>query len=525
MKHIFNPAQMREMEKLAAQSGGLGPMELMERAAEAFVEALQGIVPTDADTPIVVFAGFGNNGGDGLAIARRLLEAGRAVSVFLFNTGKGLSACCAEEKRRLLEAASGRLSFSEVLSQFTPPHLDSRTVVIDALFGMGLSRPLSGGFSAVAKYVNASAATVVSVDVPSGLMAEDNGANVSASIVRADHTITFHAPKLAFLFADNAPYVGRWHAVSIGLPDGGDDAATDGLAEALSGCQFRCTELSDVAGMVRPRPQFAHKGTMGHGLLVAGRTGMAGAAILAARGCLRSGVGKVSVLSTEENRVILQVAVPEALLAYAPELNFAALESVYDALAVGPGLGTDAEAVQLMEAMLPNLSLPLVLDADALNILAQRPDLFGAVPRNSILTPHKGELARLIGPTRDAYEELRRTQEFAGQRHVYVLIKGAYSAVVTPGGEVYFNPTGNAGMATAGAGDVLTGVLLALLAQGYEPEEALRLGVFAHGLAGDAAARDVTETSLVASDIVFHLPAAFRRLGRRETGGGQASAL
>jgi len=511
MKHILNPAQMREMEKLAMQRGNLGPMDLMERAAQEFVRVFHEIFPTEAERPIVVFAGFGNNGGDGLAIARRLLEEGCAVSVFLFNTGKGLSDCCAEEKRRLLEAATERLSFNEVLSQFTPPHLDKQTLVIDALFGMGLNRPLSGGFSAVAKYVNASAATVVSVDVPSGLMAEDNGANVSSNIVHADHTITFHAPKLAFLFPDNAPYVGRWHVVSIGLPDDGDLASAE-QSDALSGCMFHLTEQCDVARMLKPRPTFAHKGTMGHGLLVAGRTGMAGAAILATRGCLRSGVGKVSVLSTEENRVILQVAVPEALLAFAPELNFAALESVYDALAIGPGLGTDAQAEQLLEALLPNLSLPLVLDADALNILAQYPDLFAAVPRHSILTPHKGELARLIGTTRNTYEELRRTQEFAGLHNVFVLIKGAYSAVVTPKSDVYFNPTGNAGMATAGSGDVLTGILLALLAQGYEPEEALRLGAFVHGLAGDTAARELTQTSLVASDLVAHLPSAFKRL-------------
>lgn len=511
MNHILNPAQMRELERLTVQVDGLDAMELMERAAGEFVRVFSEIFSSEEERPVVVFAGFGNNGGDGLAIARRLLKAGRTVSVFLFNTGKGLSDCCAEEKRRLLEAATERLSFNEVVSQFTPPHLDKRTIVIDALFGMGLNRPLSGGFSAMVKYVNASAATVVSVDVPSGLMAEDNGANVPSNIMHADHTITFHAPKLAFFFPDNAPYVGRWYAVPIGLLDDGD-LASAGQADALSGCVFHGTELSDVASMLRPRPQFAHKGTMGHGLLVAGRTGMAGAAILAARGCLRSGVGKVSVLSTEENRVILQVAVPEALLAFATELNFAALESVFDAFAIGPGLGTDAQAVQLLEALLPNLSLPVVLDADALTILAQYPDLFGAVPRNSILTPHKGELARLIGHTRNAYEELRRTQEFAALHHVYVLIKGAYSAVVTPKSDVYFNPTGNAGMATAGSGDVLTGILLALLAQGYEPEQALRLGVFVHGLAGDEAARDLTETSLVASDLVAHLPAAFRRL-------------
>lgn len=496
MKTILNPSQIRELEKRTEQEQHLASIDLMERAAEQFVIAFHDLFPHCEERPIVLFCGSGNNGGDGLAVARRFVSEGHKVEVYLFNTSNGLSENCAEEKRLLLANHTDMLSFSEVLSQFTPPHLDAQTIVIDALFGTGLNRPLSGGFAAVVKYINASPATVVSIDIPSGLMAEDNGNNISSHIIRADHTITFEAPKLSFFFPENETYVGNWRVVPIGL-----EKATEAV--------YYLTESSDIKLIWKPRTRFAHKGMMGHGLLVAGHAGMAGAAILSSRGCLRSGIGKVSVLSPEDNRIILQVSVPEAILTFVPELNFANLENAFDALAVGPGLGTDESAVHLLEALLSNLSQPLVLDADALNILAHRPDLLQSVPHHSILTPHKGELARLIGHTRNAYEELQRTMTFASQNQFYILIKGAYSAIVTPQKKVYFNPTGNAGMATAGSGDVLSGILLALLAQGYAPEDALRMGVYIHGLSGDFAAEEKTQTSLIATDLVEYLPKAF----------------
>lgn len=499
MKPILNPSQIRESEKRTEQEQGLASIDLMERAAEQFVNTFHEIFPHQDKRPIVVFCGSGNNGGDGLSVARRLLSEGFKVSVYLFNTSNGLSENCAEEKRLLLANNTDLLSFSEVLSQFTPPHLDAQSIVIDALFGTGLNRPLGGGFAAVVKYINASTATVVSIDIPSGLMAEDNGNNISSHIIRADYTITFQAPKLSFLFPENENYVGDWRMASIGLSN-----TTDAI--------YHFVELPDIKEIWKPRSRFAHKGMMGHGLLVAGHTGMAGAAILSARSCLRSGVGKVSILTQEENRIIMQVSVPEAILSLVPELNFANLENIYDALAIGPGLGTDEQAVQILEALLSNLSQPLVLDADALNILSNHPDLLQSVPHHSILTPHKGELARLIGHTRNSYEELQRTLDFANKNQLYILIKGAFSAIVTPQRKVYFNSTGNAGMATAGSGDVLSGILLAFLAQGYSLEDTLRLGVYIHGLSGDIAAEEKTQTSLIASDIVNYLPKAFALL-------------
>lgn len=501
MKQILNPSQIHESEKQTELSEELSSIDLMERAADAFISAFREIFSNKEKRPIVVFCGSGNNGGDGLSVARKLLSDGFQVSVYLFNTGNGLGENCTEEKRLLLAHNTELLSFNEVLSQFTPPHLDAQSIVIDALFGTGLNRPLAGGFAAVVKYINASAATVVSIDVPSGLMAEDNGNNISSHIIRADYTITFQTPKLSFLFPENEHFVGDWHITSIGL---------SGILDVV----YNLTESEDVKKLWKPRSRFAHKGILGHGLLVAGHLGMAGSAILAARSCLRSGIGKVSILTQEENRIILQVAVPEAILSFAPELNFAALENIYEALLIGPGFGTDEQSVQLFDALLSNLTQPIVLDADALNILASNPDMMQSVPRHSILTPHKGELARLIGHTRNSFEELQRTITFANQYQVYILIKGAFSSIITPQGKVYFNPTGNAGMATAGSGDVLSGILLSLLAQGYSPEDALRLGVYVHGLSGDLAAEDKTQTSLIASDLVDYLPTAFASISK-----------
>lgn len=507
MIQILTSSQLRQLDAFSVQAQHISSLDLMERASDAFAQMF--VKEFDNSRPVVVFAGPGNNGGDGLAVSRLLLAAGFGVAVYLFNTGNGLSEDCAAEKERLLEAVSPQLDFHEVVSQFVPPHIGKDTVVIDALFGTGLNRPLAGGFAAVVKYINASSATVVSVDVPSGLMTEDNTSNIAQNIIRAQHTITFQAPKLAFLFPENEVYVGRWSVADIGLSDPAD---MQRQSEGLPASPYTFVQKEDAPQWLKTRSRFAHKGTQGHGLLVAGHPGMAGAAVLAAKACMRGGVGKLSVLTQEENRVILQVAVPEALPVFAERMNFAALENEYDSFAVGPAIGTGEGAAQLLDALLPGLSVPVVLDADALTLLANNPAFLDAVPRDSILTPHKGELAHLIGHQRNSYEELQNVRDFARDRRLNVLIKGAYSASVLSDGSAWFNSSGNSGMATAGAGDVLTGLLLALLAQGYAPADALRLGVYLHGLAGDLAAADGAPESLIASDLIAFLPRAFRSL-------------
>ena len=495
---------MRQLDAYTMENEPVSSLQLMERASERLTAEMENRWPQD--TPVVVFAGPGNNGGDALCVARLLVERGYAVNVWLFNTESGLSPDCQANRDRLQAILAGgqeNLTLQEIKTTFQPPELKEGMLVVDGLFGTGLSRPLTGGFAAVVQYINASPATVVSIDVPSGLMTEDNGGNNMDNVIRADYTFTFQHPKLAFFFPEHERCVGDWQVIDIGLadPDSTDETT-------VFSTPYEMTEEMDVRRMLKPRPVFAHKGMMGHAALVAGRQGMAGAAVLASRANMRSGVGKLTVYTPEVNRAILQSAVPEAIVNSEPALSLA-----HDALAIGPGIGTGDAQVDFFNSTLnPHLSTPLVLDADALNLLATHPQWLQQLPESTILTPHRGELERLIGHYDNSYDLLQQTLLFAHQNKVIVVMKGAFTAVVTPDGRAHFNTTGNAGMATAGSGDVLTGVLLALLAQGYNAEEAARLGVYVHGLAGDYAADRVGQISLIASDIIESLPQVFKHL-------------
>ncbi len=506
MMKLLTASQARQLDVHTMENEPIASVDLMERAARAFVGRFEQEWPADA--PVVVFAGPGNNGGDALAVSRLLAADGYEVEAYLFGGGRQLTADCRANRDRLRGCAGVRLV--EVTSQFVPPLLGAHHVVVDGLFGTGLSRPLEGGFAAVVKYINASAARVVSIDVPSGLMTEDNAGNVRSHVVRADRTLTFQFPKLAFLFAENAECVGRWSVLDIGVVDPMDE---------LSDTPYTLTGEADARGLLRPRPKFAHKGSMGHALLVAGQRGMAGAAVLSASACLRAGVGKLTVRTQEANRTILQMRVPEAVLDVEPSADWLCGDiqtGGYDAVAIGPGIGTEPDTAAALRHLMEISNCPLVLDADALNILAQHRDWLALLPAHSVLTPHRGELERLLGRRMDDHGLLQAARTMAAELQVLVVLKGAYSAVVSPDGRVRFNTTGNPGMATAGSGDVLTGIVAALLARGYAAADAACLGVCLHGLAGDCAARRTGEESLVASDIVAGLPEAFLRLENKQ---------
>ena len=509
---ILSAAQLKEVDAYTIEHEPISSTNLMERASHAVAEKIR--ARWNDDTPIKIFAGPGNNGGDALAIARMLSEWNYKVYVYLFNTSEKLSPDCQINKQRLIDFQSVKqhtfstrnIEFIEITSQFIPPKLESNDLVVDGLFGTGLSRPLNGGFASVVKYINASPATVVSIDVPSGLMCEDNTYNVMNHIIKANVTYTIQYPKLAFFFSENEAYVGEWEVLDIGIGDPQNE---------VTQTPYYLTERAEVQSMLKPRSKFAHKGSMGHAVLIAGKKGMAGAAILGARACLRSGVGKLTVRTPDCNARILQAAVPEAVLNMDVDPNCFSQSfdtHEYDAMAIGPGIGTDSYTVQAFIEQISMAKCPMVIDADALNIIGSHRGWIAQLPRRCILTPHKKELFGLISTTRNSYEELERTRELAVRQQIYIVIKGAYSAVVTPEGNVFFNPTGNPGMATAGSGDVLTGIILALLAQAYPPDAAVRLGVYLHGLAGDLAADDLCEEGLIASDIVNYLPKAFKAL-------------
>ncbi|MDR1919113.1 MAG: NAD(P)H-hydrate dehydratase [Tannerellaceae bacterium] len=504
MIKIFTTEKIKELDKYTIEHEPISSIDLVERAANAFVTEFSRRYTKQ--TRVIVFAGQGNNGADALAISRLLAEdAFTKVETYLFNPPLGrLTAECEHNKRRLLETPN--IVFREVEASFNPPLLDVHDVVIDGLFGSGLNRPLEGGFAAVVDYINQSGAKVVSIDLPSGLLGEDNCENTPNAIIRADLTLTFGFPKLAFLLPENEAYVGQWKVLDISLhPD----------VIANTPTPYHLTTEDDAAKVLRPRSRFAHKGLFGHALLIAGSRGKLGASLLAAQACLRSGAGLLSVHIPSCGEAILQTAFPEAMLSLdAHTDHFSSLPELaaYSAVGVGPGLGKHPDSAAALKSLLQQSSRPLVIDADALNLIASDKELLSHIPPRSILTPHPKEFDRLAGDSASSYERLMKAQDFAAQYMLVLVLKGAYTAICTPEGHIYFNNSGNPGMATAGSGDVLTGVILGLLAAGYQPEEAARIGVLIHGVAGDLAAIYQSEESLIASDLIEKLGNAFKQL-------------
>ena len=500
---IFTSNQIRELDKYTIEHEPIKSIDLMERAAQAVTRAIA--ERWGVEVPVVVMAGPGNNGGDALAVARLMTDMGYQVQTFLFNISGHLSADCAENKERLINH-KGNALLTEVTQEFDPPRLERGMLVVDGLFGSGLNKPLAGGFASLVKYINGAQADVVSIDVPSGLMTEDNTYNVRANIVRANLTLTLQNRKLSFLFAENQQFLGELKMLDIGLSREGMTAMD---------AQFTLTDADEVRRMLLPRDPHAHKGMMGHALIVAGSYGMAGASILATKACLRSGAGKVTTHCPRRNVQIMQTAVPEAIVHIDREetiFSEAFATEDYQAMGIGPGLGTTEQTCIAMITQLRRTQCPVVADADVLNILAARHAWLQQLPKGIILTPHPKELDRMEGQCVDSYERLTKARQLAEKLQGYVVLKGHHTAVCMPDGHVVFNSTGNAGMATAGSGDVLTGIITGLLARGYGRREACILGVYLHGLAGDLAAEEIGEESLVAGDIVRFLPKAFLRV-------------
>lgn len=499
---IFTSAQIHKLDRYTIEHEPIESINLMERAAKAITEVITS--EWSNVVPVVVFAGPGNNGGDALAVARMLIEKGYSVQTYLFNISGRLSNDCAVNKLRLTDKRPK--SFVEVTQEFEPPRLEEGTLVIDGLFGSGLNKPLAGGFASLVKYINASPATVVSIDVPSGLMTEDNTFNVRANIIRADMTLTLGQRKLSFLFSENQQLIGRLKVLDIRLSREGINSID---------AEYSIAEENDIRPLLQKRNPYAHKGNMGNALIIAGCYGMAGASVLATKACLRSGAGKVTTHTPKQNSVILQISVPEAIIQFdRDETIFSeAVETEdFDALGIGPGLGTSEQTAVALISQLRRTQCPIVADADALNILSSHRAWLQHLPKDIIMTPHPKELERLEGHCNDSYERLTKARSLAERIQGYVILKGHHSALCLPDGHVIFNSTGNAGMATAGSGDVLTGIITGLLARGYKQREACLIGMYLHGLAGDIAAHELGEESVIASDIINYLPQAFRKL-------------
>ena len=501
--HILSAAQLKAADALTCHTQAISSLELMERAATAAADAIElhlGWGQLGA-RPVLVCCGPGNNGGDGLAIARLLARhSAMSVSVWLLPAER-TSPDWQANRARLPETVAVRELRTVVDLTPLPPN----ALVVDALFGTGLTRPLAGLAAALVQHLNASGADIISIDVPSGLPT-DGPPTAGAPIVQAARTLTLGAPKLPLLLPATGPYASEWEVLDIRLD----------LSQTNS--TLRLTEAADLAPLLRPRPRFAHKGTCGHALLLAGGRGKLGAAVLAARGCLRAGAGLLTVHVPACGYAVLQTAVPEAMTTTDPMADhLSALPDDadlgrYQALGIGPGLGQHPDSGLLLRQLLDDarrLDLPTVLDADALNLLAAHPAWAHHLPPRTVLTPHPKEFARLAGDAADDFERLEKLRAYAADTGAVVVLKGAYSAVAAPSGEVFFNPTGNPGMATGGTGDVLTGIVLALLAQGLSPLDAARLGVYAHGRAGDVAAHRYGERGLTAGDVAENVGRGF----------------
>ncbi len=502
MLKIFATEKVKDIDKYTILNTPIAPIDLVEEAVTAFVNEFRNHY--SKSHRVIVFAGQGNNGADALGIARQLLDESYRVVVYLFNPTGYLSPECAENKRLLLNIA--QVEFTEIRDNFIPPVLSSHDIVIDGLFGSGLNRPLTGGFAGLVKYINSTPAEVVAVDIPSGLFGEDNRENDKDCIIQAKKTYTFNFPKLSFLMPENEAYVGEWKVLNINVhPKVVMDTPTN---------YFMVTE-EDIACVFQPRKRFTHKGTYGHALLVAGSRGKLGAAQLSAKACMRSGVGLLTTHIPKCGEFVFQTALPEVMVDLDKHEDYFTVSpniDNYSAIGVGPGLGQQIESAIALDELMSSVSKPVVLDADALNLIAANKDILKKVPTRSIMTPHPKEFDRLVGTSNSAYERLQKAREFAKEHRLCIVLKDAYTAVCTAEGNVYYNVCGNPGMATAGSGDVLTGVILGLLAQGYEPETACVAGVFLHGTAGDLAAAQWGERSIIASDLIESLGLAFKQV-------------
>jgi hydroxyethylthiazole kinase-like uncharacterized protein yjeF len=491
--------RIREADAFTILNEPISDIDLMERAATACYYWLTDHL--DHDREIHVVSGTGNNGGDGFAIARLLKAKEYKVQMILAGDASKLSASCKINHDRWLSIQGCAIQNSSV---WVP---EKESVVIDAILGSGLSKHAEGDIADLIGKINSSGATVISIDIPSGLFCDKTVRDrKDPAVIRADHTLTFSPPKLAFMFPENEKYTGNRVLLDIGISE-----------EYIAGAETKnyFTDASDIALLIRKRTKFQHKGHFGHALLICGGRGKMGAAVLAARGSLRAGAGLTTVCVPEAGAAILQTAVPEAMITIDPDPSvFTTVPDLshYTSIAVGPGIGTDAKTQSAIKLLIQSAKVPVIFDADAINILAENKTWLSFIPKGSVFTPHPKEFERLAGKFSDDFERNARQRDFSFKYNCYVLLKGAHTAITTPVGDCFFNSTGNPGMATGGSGDVLTGIIAGLAAQGYSPQAAVLAGVYLHGLAGDLAAAETGQEALIAGDLVNHLGKAFLSL-------------
>lgn len=502
---ILSAQQIKEADKITLEKEGISSVELMERAATKVFEEIHNRLQ-GAPIPVKIFCGIGNNGGDGLVVGRQLIDAGYEVTIYIVNYSDQRSQDFLVNYDRVKNRTRKWPVLLKREDDF--PEINYGDFVVDAIFGVGLNRPLPQWVAGLVKHINSSGAFVLAIDMPSGLMA-DADVQDRGAIIRASYTITFQVPKMAFYLPDTAPFVGDLQILDIGLDKEFLEQA-EPVANLISKPEART--------LYQPRQRFTHKGTYGHALIIGGSYGKIGSVCLTATAALRAGAGLVTVFTPKCGYEVLQTALPEAMVITDPHLEMLTrieFELEPDVIGFGVGVGTKEETIAAFEQLLKNYNKPMVIDADGLNILSKKKELLQLVPEGSVLTPHPKELERLIGSWKNDFEKLHKVRSFTKEYKLIVLIKGTYTMIVTPN-DLYINTTGNPGMATAGSGDVLTGVLTALIGQGYEPLRAAILGAYLHGKAGDIAAHILSYEGVVAGDIAKNTGAAILDLFNTE---------
>lgn len=507
-------AQIRECERFTMESLHLASIDLMEQAGQALSKRIREIILVRKFPQIHIFCGCGNNGGDGMVIARCLREAfpSEKLSVHVIlcqnDNPQYTNELAINRDRWLGLLQDGHFDAkTSSLQIFTPEqalNIPACDLIVDALFGIGLNKPVTGIFADAIRQINASEAYTIAIDIPSGLFA-DTHTPPSDGIVIADKTLTVQFPKLAFLLPEAFPIYGDVEVIDIGM-----------LPPPDLDCRMEALSEPDIAAMLHPNNPYGNKGTFGHGLLIAGSAPMPGAAILAATSALRGGIGKLTIHTAAKAARHIPSVLPEAILDIDTNeniftaINWSTVPSGINAIAVGPGIGTHPQTVVALKNLLDEIHTPIILDADALNILSENKTWQAFLPPFSILTPHFKEFERLAGAADNDFHRIELARNFATRYNVILILKGQHTIVSLPDGKQFVNVTGNVCLATAGSGDVLTGLLLALMAQGYNPIETAFLGVFIHGAAGDLYRTNNYERGMLASDLpqlfgkVFH---------------------
>ncbi len=499
---ILPVEKIREADAYTIANEPISSIELMERAATACFRWISKKVTKDRRVRVI--CGMGNNGGDGLAIARMLCNDGYETDVQVIRHTENPSADFVTNLKLLGDLPG--LVITDVFETDPEIDLDEDDIVVDAILGSGLNKPVSGLIARVIEQINKSNALIVAIDIPSGLFADTPADHKKQVIISADYTLTFQLPKLAFLMAENESYTGSWKVLDIGLHQ-----------DYLEICESSnlLVEKADCRSLYRPRSVFSHKGSYGHALLIAGSTGKMGAAVLSAKACLRAGAGLLTTHIPGDGFLIMQTSVHEAMVSIDPDDTcFSTLPvlDTYNAIGIGPGIGQNSGTQAALKLLIQGATVPLVLDADALNILSENKTWISFLPPGSILTPHPKEFERLAGATANQFDRLELLRIFAERYKVYVVLKGAFTAIACPDGNIYFNPTGNPGMATGGSGDVLTGIILGLLTSGYPARDACILGTWLHGKAGDLTAKKMSQEAMLPGDMIENLGKAFKKI-------------